>query len=594
MREVPKEISGKMQIRQIDIQNFRGFRSLRIKLKSHVLLVGEPRAGRSDLVEALTRVFDPSITRATLTEDLDFYNQETAKRAEVEVVLGDLGEQLEQRFIDQIEFWDMSKEELLPPVAPGEGERFGHYERVVRLCYRAEWQEDEKLAEHWVDFPKFSDPDTDDFRRVRRVDREAFPFHRLDASSMPLMLAPRSPFRSIVSLSDGTDFPKALERMLDELRTGSEEFTANTQVKTALQAVLRDVALPLGVKDTVHNDIVKFVPDGGSLPALLRSFRATIDLGDEAGELPLQRHGSTSRTLIAVGEALAAIYSGSAVVVVDDFGEGMDAASAKFAAQALRAAASQSWVSTRRPSVAEAFRMSEFIRLTRSSSGERSAFQGTEPTTKAERLAARHLELQLLPAVAARALIIVEGPHDHAAYHALATRLFDKEGLPPPGAHGVHLIHAAAADSGGGSSAIHRLAATARTLGLRVVIVIDHDGDSCQANIELQRCLASADAVVRLPPKIAVELALVKEIDDSILRDTLDDLIDAFDLKKYEANKTGANLEDLAVYLLKRPGGLHAEFVEALPLECVPPIARQVLEVSLDCALGVKQGYQQL
>ena len=582
-----------MQIRQVDIRHFRGFSSLHIKPSGHVLVVGEPRAGRSDLVEALTRVFDPDSTRATLTDDLDFFNRDTGTRAEVEIVLGDLGDELEQRFFDQIELWDASSQTLLPPAAPGE-EAPSDCERVVRLCYRAEWQEDEQLADHWVDFPKFSDPDTGDYRRVRRIDLAALPFQRVDSSGTPLRLTSRSPFRRIVSMSEGDDFPQALDRMIEELRAGSGEFTASAQVKTALQAVFRDVAGPLGVGDTAPDDIVKFVPDGGSLPSLLRSFSPTVDLGDGAGQLPLQRHGSTSGALIAAGEALAAMHNGASVIVVDDFGEGIDAASAKFAAQALRAAASQAWVSTRRSSVAEAFRTSEIVRLTRSASAQRSVFQGTEPSTRAERLAARHLALQLLPAVAARALVIVEGPHDHAAYQTLATRLFEDEGVPPPGAHGVHLIHAGAADSAGGSSAIPRLANAARALGLRVVNVIDHDGDTPQAAAELQMNLDSADAVVRLPPRVAVERALVSGLDTATLRGALIDLKRAFDLQIDIDSAADADLPDLAVKALKSSGGLHAEFVGALPSGCIPGIARRVIETSLECALGAKEGHQQL
>ena len=110
-----------MQIRQVDIRHFRGFRSLRIRPSGHVLLVGEPRAGRSDLIEALTRVFDPDSTRTTLTDDLDFFKRDTATRAEVEVVLGDLGDELEQRFFDQIEFWDPSSQTLHPSCSSRRG-----------------------------------------------------------------------------------------------------------------------------------------------------------------------------------------------------------------------------------------------------------------------------------------------------------------------------------------------------------------------------------------------------------------------------------------------------------------------------------------
>ena len=582
-----------MQIRQIDIRHFRGFHSLSLKPRGHVLLVGEPRAGRSDLIEALTRVLDPQTTRSIPIDDLDFFNRDTSTRAEVEVVLGDLGEQLKQIFFNQIEFWDADKQELLTQVAPGE-EVPTNFEPVVRLCYRAEWCDDELTAEHWVDFPKFSNPDTGEIHRVRRVDREALPFQRMDVSGAPLKLSPRSPFRRVVSLSEGEDFPNSLGRIIDILRESSGEFTESEQVKTALQAVLRDVALPLGLEDMVLDNLVKFVPDGGSLPALLRSINASVDLGDQAGQLPLQRHGSTTRALIATGEALATINNSATIVVVDDFGEGMDVASGKFMAQSLRSQAKQAWISTRRSSIAEAFQISEIVRLARNSQAIRCVFQGTEPTTRPERIAARHLQLQLLPAVAARAVVIVEGAHDHAAYQALATRLFNEHGIPPLGAYGIHLIHSGAADSSGGSSAIPKLATAARALGWRVVVIIDHDGNSHQESIELKNCIDSADAVVRLPYGFAIEKSLVRNVDITILKETLDDLIEAFDLKRYRINTDGTNLDKQAEHLLKKAGGLHAQFVSALPANCLPPIARCVLQVSLDCALGATDGLVEL
>ena len=445
-----------MQIRQLDIRHFRGFRSLSVKPSGHVLLIGEPRAGRSDVVEALTRVLDPDSTRVTLVGNLDFFSRDTSMRAEVEVVLGDLGAELEQRFFDQIEFWNSDSHCLLGPTGPGE-QIPETSEPVVRLCYRAEWQEEEHTADHWVDFPKFSDPETGDFARVSRTNRAALPFERIGSSGNPLRLNPRSAFRNVLSLVEGDDFPETLEAVIEDIRTASDHLTDSSQVQAALLAVFRDVALPLCLGDRPPSDHVSFVPDDGSMASLLRSFSSSVDLGDEVGQLPLSRHGSTTQALVATGEALAATKNGVDLIVVDDFGEGMDAASAGFAAQMLRKSTSQAWVSTRRASVAEGFRTSEIVRLTRADDSLRTAFRGTEPTSKAERLAARHTTLQLLPALAARALIIVEGPHDHAAYQALAAKLYEEEGIHPPGAHGVHLIHAGAADSSGGSGAIPRL-----------------------------------------------------------------------------------------------------------------------------------------
>jgi len=62
-----------MRVCRLEIRNFRGFNSAQILPAGHVLLSGEPGAGRSDVIEALDRVFSPDSARARLPSDLDFY-----------------------------------------------------------------------------------------------------------------------------------------------------------------------------------------------------------------------------------------------------------------------------------------------------------------------------------------------------------------------------------------------------------------------------------------------------------------------------------------------------------------------------------------
>jgi putative ATP-dependent endonuclease of OLD family len=53
-----------VRITRLRATNFRGWAELDLRQSSHALVVGEPRAGRTDLVLALTRVLDPRSTRA--------------------------------------------------------------------------------------------------------------------------------------------------------------------------------------------------------------------------------------------------------------------------------------------------------------------------------------------------------------------------------------------------------------------------------------------------------------------------------------------------------------------------------------------------
>jgi putative ATP-dependent endonuclease of the OLD family len=47
-----------MRIARLEITGFRGFESLILLPRGKMLVVGEPRAGRSELIAALRRVLD--------------------------------------------------------------------------------------------------------------------------------------------------------------------------------------------------------------------------------------------------------------------------------------------------------------------------------------------------------------------------------------------------------------------------------------------------------------------------------------------------------------------------------------------------------
>jgi hypothetical protein len=53
----------RMRMRRLRVSSFRGWRELDLRPGPHALVMGVPRAGRSDLIEALRRVLDPDSTR---------------------------------------------------------------------------------------------------------------------------------------------------------------------------------------------------------------------------------------------------------------------------------------------------------------------------------------------------------------------------------------------------------------------------------------------------------------------------------------------------------------------------------------------------
>jgi putative ATP-dependent endonuclease of the OLD family len=180
---------------------------------------------------------------------------------------------------------------------------------------------------------------------------------------------------------------------------------------------------------------------------------------------------------------------------------------------------------------------------------------------------ARHVALQLLPAMTARTLVIVEGPHDRAGYGALWRQRWREHGHPLLADDAAVLIDAGDTSGSGGVGRVPHLAAMARELGFRVVAVIDGD-PSKQAAIEALQTQAAADAVVRLPKGSAVEMALLEGLDEGDLRTAMADACTQHGCP-FDDSLTGGALIGAAVSAMKSQQ-LHAQFVEALPENVLP------------------------
>lgn len=573
-----------MRILRCTIKNFRGFDQLEVLPRGHVLLVGEPRSGRSDLLGALGKLFERDQTRL---DELDFHGRDLSRAIEIEATLGGLDTSLQQRFLDELELWDGQQHvligELDDPAAIPPGA-----EAVLRIAYLGRWDGVEERAVQNVYWAKSSDPSTDTLHRVSRDDRSAFPFHRL-APGRPLNLAPRGLLRSALGVSEAEALGDALREMAEGIEGLSADLSQSAPVVGALEATINVLRPYLGV-DAPVGDVVRFLPDDGSLAALLRALQPAFDLDDGAGHLALPRHGSTTSAQVSAAEAIATATPAHAVVVVDDYGDTLDASTAQRLAALLRRASGQVWLSTRRPETARSFEPTELIRLTASrpaAAAPRTAWYGSEPATKGERLAARELHRLVLPAMTARALIVVEGQHDAVAYDVLAERLDTEAGVLPPEAFGVRLIEPGPQ---GGIDAVVRIAELGRSLGFRTVALVDYDHDAAMAAARLASLMAAADSVVRLPHGYAIERAIVAGLPDADIVAALTDLSSVYSMPLPTGwqSLTGASLADETVRTLKSNGGLHAPFLRTLP-NVLPPVATEALARALDCARCLTQ-----
>ena len=437
----------------------------------------------------------------------------------------------------------------------------------LRLCYRLRYDPKSETAEHWVEYPKTG-------MRVPRAERELIAAIVLDRHP-PLQLRPDGTFRHLVADVDETDLLATLAVLRTDIQNAAELLLTSTGIRKTVEDVLdAGAARLLDMVSAVPANDVGFAIDDGSVAALLRSMQPTLAL-DGAGALPLAAHGSTTVAVLAAAEAVVSATAPGAIVLCDDFGDDLDAASAEYLASRLRRSSGQVWLSTRRPEVVRAFPAEELIRLTRSH-GHRRAHQLTATTDRRDRAARRQLHLLLLPAMTARTVALLEGPHDLDGYTAVADRRLLFLDVAPPAAYGVRMV--ASPEGAGGKDNLPKMAKLAGDLGFHVRVVLDNDKPGSDGDL-VAELTGLAEQVVRLPERTAIERALVHGIEPMRLRIVFEQLVAGHGLVDINVSAiTDAELEGRIIKALKSKGGLHRPFVEGLPVGTTPPLADRVLD----------------
>lgn len=557
-----------MKVARIRIARFRGFENTTLALGAHAIIAGEPQAGRTDLIEALRRVLDPRSTRSRVNP-LDIYRPtapDESMLTEVEVTLLELGRELEALLSDSLETFDKDTGELATPATAGDAVL------GIRLCYRARYDADTDTGDHWVDYPTRSEPTANVFKRVGRLEREALPVQFIDGAPA-LQLRAEGSLRELLRHEDSASLDTALTDLDHEVRASTEAFSQTDVVSQVLTQVIASGPQDLfSIGDP--NDI-DFVPDDGSLAALLRALQPAITLS-AAGPLPARSHGSTLQSVLSAAEAIAAARNEDSGVIIigDDFGDGMDASSSEHMARLIHTTASQAILTTRRPEVVRAFNPTELIRLTKSH-GARRQHQLPAVTDKTARVTRRLVLEQLLAALSARTVVLVEGPLDAEGYEEIATRLFrkTKQRNHSLAANGIRVI--APPGPEGGVTRLPAIAGIAHQLGFHVRAIVDNDKPG-QEDPAVAALAPLTEQLVVLPTRTAIEAALIRGVPGAALRETATTLRGL----GMPALPDGIADEDVAEHLIGqkiiKKQGLGGAWAHALTKQ--PPTARAVIE----------------
>ena len=551
-----------MRILQLNIRNFRGFSEFELKPNDHVLIMGEPGTGKSDIINALVRLLHPYSDRLP-TSELDYCRRNISDPIEIEATIGELDGDLQQEFFDEIEFWNLESSTLVAATETISEIDEPHCTDVVRFGYRVDWTDEDDQQRVQRYFPKEGRAGITPFRRVTRTKIQRLGFaYALGMQANPLSLAPRSIFRRIIDASDEMDFESSIHQYLRAVADAASSFAATNQVNLALEEILTNVR-PLfdGVQPHEQVNSVRFAPSELSNSSLMRALEPSFNLGDELGYVPRSRLGTTVTQSLGVSEALASTVDRNGIVAIDDLGDGLDAATAQHLAATAINRTGQCWITTRSGAVAEAFEPSEVVRLSRHSDGRRRRHQGWTHDTKQDRKLVRNWYRLLAPALNYRAVAVVEGPSDFAALHALCLILSRKSPGLTPARHGLSIVSAAEQGSGGDKQVLE-LAQYSAEMGINAVAVVD--GDKGNADYSNLTCEQYGTSIVRLPDRVEIEKAIICGVQAATISDAVSQVCEFSGLFDNRIRTCGElEVSRIATRLIK-DYNLHRHIVEAL------------------------------
>jgi putative ATP-dependent endonuclease of OLD family len=256
-----------MRLSRIIIKNFRNFKSLDVKLGEHVVVLGENKVGKTNLLFALRLILDPSLpdsARRLRFEDFwDGLERPLSKNDEIEVSL---------------EFRDFEKSEnLLAVLADHLVEPDPMVARITYLFRPIPGRGEAARSEADYEFVIFGGdrPDNNvgyDLRRWMPMD--LFPALR-DAES-DLARWARSPLRPLLDRAARTIDPDELKKIAKEVHKTTSKMAALTELDAVVSEVNKQLTSMVGDKHAVETAL-GFAPTDPE--RLLRALQLMIDGG---------------------------------------------------------------------------------------------------------------------------------------------------------------------------------------------------------------------------------------------------------------------------------------------------------------------------
>lgn len=416
-----------MKLARLRIQNFRGIKEATLLFSGHVVLVGDNNVGKSTVFEAIDLALGPErLSRHPKIDEHDFHlgdyltpADQPRKEVKVEAVVTGLTEEQQNRFGDEIEWWNIATKVFQD--APVEGIDHPDVHASIRVVFVGYYDtEDDDFTGDTYFARSLEDGGTE--RQFTKKDKQFCGFLYLRS----LRTASRA-----LSLEHGSLLDVILR--IKEIRPQMWEKTIGEVSKIPVAA---DPAIGLsGVLKSIDAALKKYVPrEWGVSPHLKVSnltrenlrkvISAFIATGDGAHAAPFYRQGTgTLNMLVLAMLSQIAEDKQNVIFAMEEPETAIPPYAQKRIVHEVRKLAAQSIFSSHSPYILEEFGVEEISVLVRSTDGVLKQAGIELPASVKPKRYRQEFRTRFCEALLSRRVLLAEGATEAAAIPVAARRL---------------------------------------------------------------------------------------------------------------------------------------------------------------------------
>lgn len=505
-----------MEIRKLEIYNFRGIRQAIILLPTHAVLIGDNNAGKTTLLEAMDLVLGPDrLNRFPPIDEHDFFEgkyiapsgdvsrqndndeneieateqtdgeegsvakEEGFPEIRIDVVIIDLSEEQRVKFGDYAEWWNKCDNKLYVEPNPA-GVDASNIAQALRVTFIGRYDSEEDDFEGKTFFTR-SLSEGDRPVQFGRRDKQICGF---------LYLRSLRTGRRALSLERGSLLDIILR--LKEVRPQMWEKTLGS---LASFAVASDPALGISnVLESISTALTKYVPhEWGIQPHLkvsnltrdhlrrvITAFIATGN-GDHAAPFDHQGTGTINMLVLAMLSQIAEDKQ-NVIFAMEEPETAIPPYAQKSIVHEVRKLSSQAIFTSHSPYVLEEFDIDETVVLSRNSDRSLNQSAIVLPNNIKLKIYRQNFRTRFCEGLLARRILIAEGATEATALPAAARRLSE---LRPDIYVSLEALGICTIDAGGQNN-IPGFAELFHNLGKRLFAVCDRQSDENKSAIENQ------------------------------------------------------------------------------------------------------------